>query len=77
MFDLEWSTQAVFVVTSLISAQNVSPLDGLQAFYPRPQITTLESNKSCECVSVCVVVCVCVSCLSVSASVLEKNPLLE
>lgn len=48
--DLEWSTQAVFVMTSLIAAQPVCSLDGLRAFYPRPQITTLESNKSCGCV---------------------------
>ena len=51
MLDLEWSTQAVLVMTSLI----FTPLwRGCRAFYPRPQITTLESNKSCGCVCVCV-----------------------
>ncbi len=72
---MEQSTQAAFVVTSLISAQPVSTLDRLQALYPHPQIKTLESNKSCVCVCVSVVVSGCVSCLSFC--VLGINPLLE
>lgn len=63
MLDLEWSAQAVLVVTSLISSA--------LWMESHPQITALESNKSCVCV------CVCVSCLSVSVCVLEMNPLLE
>ena len=54
MLDLERSTQAVFVMTPLISA----PL--WTASHPHPQSPTLESNKSCVCVCVCVCVCLCV-----------------
>lgn len=83
--DLIWSGVLKLCLSwPLSSLLDLSPLwMGLQAFYPRPQITTPESNKSCGCVwvcvsvCVCVVVCICVSCLSVSLCVLGMNPLLE
>lgn len=59
MLDLEWRTQAVFVVTSLISSQIVSTLDELLAFNPLSPITTLECNESCGCVCVWRSVFVC------------------
>lgn len=82
--DLEWSTQAVFVMTSLIAARPVSTLDGAAGFLstssnhnPGEQQELWVCLSVCLCVCVCVVVCICVSCLSVSLCVLGMNPLLE
>lgn len=62
--DLEWNTHAVFVVTSLISAQPVFSPDGLQVF-----IHLLKSQPwtAQRAVLVCSLVRFCVYCLSVSA----------
>lgn len=68
--DLEWNTHAVFVVTSLISAQPVFTPDGLQIF-----INLLKSEPwtAPRAVFVCSVVCFCVYCLSVSACMLGMS----
>lgn len=73
MLNLERSTQAVLVVTSLISAQIVSTVDGWAAgFLSCPQIATLESNKTYGCVRWCVRRAVFVCPVSVSRPVCWK-----